>query len=1310
MKKSQKVVSVVLSFCLATMMVPASALAQPANNTSAEEAVVAQATTEPSAEEAAADEAAEEASASDSTVASTSALTTLEAEEPAADVPENLQLSELRFADSSGFSWATKYNIEGGFNPAKSEVTVIINDCNSSFAAHAKLGSAASGEITAEYTDAEGNQRTVTIDPDADENNATPFNGGFVQSASNATMSYAPKSFIIKVGGKAAYKVTIKRRATIYNVTLDGATLADNASFTNNTYEYNVNTVNNSFTITPTFNSLYDESKLTFTGTGTVTPTWDSNNKADVSITVADKEGKGEASTYTFHVQHYDIARAQAVIDKINAIGEVDLSKETQITEARAAYNELPTILQAEVTNIATLDNAELALSNLKYPTDRLENVVFGSGYSESDPRAFYTEPVSSTSMRDYNVYMSNNATGIYTVIATAKADYTDSITVTYTNTYTNNSVTDTLTSGTRYWPTGMISSTQYSSATVLINANGQLYRYTIYKVPSISSLSLTSGTTTTELFSSDSELGKTPGQSFSVEAAPNQTLSASCTYYDWWDGDITGTATVSEPTWANHKAQVTISAWADKTEGVKPYLAFATLNETPSKIEITKAPTKTTYKMAESFDPTGMEVKATYANGDVVTVNNDDLTCELTSLNNVHITYNGAETDQAITTTIPFPGSGTEKDPYVLSTSDHMADFAYAVNHGMSFEGMYVELGADVTLPTSWTQVGCLIDSSLKSIKAGDNLYPFSGTFDGKGYTLTVPKNEKALFSYVKGATIKNLKLYGEKIKGCGLISNMAGVGLSGTAVIIDNVTILSGTTTTSSGFFSGTFSESPYAGVSAYYESTIKNCTIEEGVTIGSYSYSYVGSFAGRFQGTIENCESYASVSGAAYVGGIIGCRDNAMGNVTVKNCKFHGTVETYNNDAMVYAGGIVGCVYDDSVSGEDTAPNAIRINIIDNYCDGTIKGNTYVGGILGGDGMVAQAWNEYEFSGNMFCGNIARGNADTTGAIIGYYRSLNKYDNISNNTYLPNCSTAVSNIKAIGKVDYVDTNNAAIVSQFAEGEYSATINGTLYFNTEKNTKGCPDVKGCSWKIAHNRTDDPLGAGSSALFAPAFEVSAAIDSTATSATSPVKVGDTVTVQIVAKSSNYNIAALSGTFDYDSNVFKLTSVTKGAGLSDGASFMPADNKAEAVFSFYKNDSATTAENGVVIATATFEALKAADSSTITVKDIMIGCSGDTLEYSVTADSTAAVNVIAKDATQGDVNNNGHINIVDAQLAYDLSTNIFGTDYASFPLPEDWTKATLVWVANVNNDDAIDAADALAIQYHAHYGAFSKEA
>ena len=57
---------------------------------------------------------------------------------------------------------------------------------------------------------------------------------------------------------------------------------------------------------------------------------------------------------------------------------------------------------------------------------------------------------------------------------------------------------------------------------------------------------------------------------------------------------------------------------------------------------------------------------------------------------------------------------------------------------------------------------------------------------------------------------------------------------------------------------------------------------------------------------------------------------------------------------------------------------------------------------------------------------------------------------------------------------------------------------------------------------------------------------------------------------------------------------------------------------------------------------------------------------------------------------RGDVSGNGRVNVVDAQLAYDIACNRF-TDYLSISMGG--------WLAaNFNNDFALDASDAFAIQ------------
>lgn len=134
-----------------------------------------------------------------------------------------------------------------------------------------------------------------------------------------------------------------------------------------------------------------------------------------------------------------------------------------------------------------------------------------------------------------------------------------------------------------------------------------------------------------------------------------------------------------------------------------------------------------------------------------------------------------------------------------------------------------------------------------------------------------------------------------------------------------------------------------------------------------------SMIGSIAGRIQGTIENCVSHATVYGTDYVGGIAGTKDNAMGSTLVENCTFDGSVEASGS----HAGGIVGGGYTNS-----TAPNGIHMSINRCTVSGSITGADKVGGILGGDSYVAQAWNYYTMKGNTFNGTVKATSGNAVG----------------------------------------------------------------------------------------------------------------------------------------------------------------------------------------------------------------------------------------------------------------------------------------------------------------------------------------
>lgn len=393
--------------------------------------------------------------------------------------------------------------------------------------------------------------------------------------------------------------------------------------------------------------------------------------------------------------------------------------------------------------------------------------------------------------------------------------------------------------------------------------------------------------------------------------------------------------------------------------------------------------------------------------------------------------------------------GTGTEADPYQIAAAEDYQTVYDLVAAGYAFKDQYLAQTKDVTLAEGWKPIG------------SDSNNRFSGHLDGQNHTLTVPEGGLPLLGYVKDAYVGNLNIYGPRIEGYGLVNNLEGVGLSGNAITIEGVTLKSGTKTLKSGLVGTYITTNSFAGCSGNFLVTIRNCVAESGVAIGyDGTESKIGSFAGRINGIIEGCKSYATVYGVDSVGGIVGNQDNSMTTFKVTDCEFHGTVEASGEEA----GGIIGSGY---IGG--WADNAMRPNISHCTVTGSISGSNKVGGIQGGDSVVIQTYarTPNEMTGNIFRGHLYS-EGEAVGAIVGYYRGLNVYDNVHDNT----CESDDTGLRPIGQVAYVDTNAA-------EHE---DVYGLTYFDSSSGT--FPTVSGYrGWQKNLNRTDDPLGKDSETI-----------------------------------------------------------------------------------------------------------------------------------------------------------------------------------------------------------------------------------
>lgn len=163
-----------------------------------------------------------------------------------------------------------------------------------------------------------------------------------------------------------------------------------------------------------------------------------------------------------------------------------------------------------------------------------------------------------------------------------------------------------------------------------------------------------------------------------------------------------------------------------------------------------------------------------------------------------------------------------------------------------------------------------------------GNKNSPFTGTFDGNGYTISnlciEGSTNCGLFGVTNGATIKNLTIKKASIVGQSQIGGFVGNAISST--IIDNCHF-DGVLTGSQSLIGGFVGKADTTNACIVSNSTVSKNTIISG-------YNNVGGLSGA-GGTFKNCDSFAEISGVYLVGGLIGGYNV---NSIFNNCYFGGT----------------------------------------------------------------------------------------------------------------------------------------------------------------------------------------------------------------------------------------------------------------------------------------------------------------------------------------------------------------------------------------------------------------------------------
>ena len=345
--------------------------------------------------------------------------------------------------------------------------------------------------------------------------------------------------------------------------------------------------------------------------------------------------------------------------------------------------------------------------------------------------------------------------------------------------------------------------------------------------------------------------------------------------------------------------------------------------------------------------------------------------------------------------------GKGTEAEPFVLKTAEHLAWFRDYVND--NHPSTCTKIADDVeeidmstvchkadaekqVAELSWTPIGNFASNK------------YQGTFDGNGktisnlYIINAASEHLGFFGYAEKGNIKNITFDNAKVKSTGDHCTGILVGFE-KLCIIENI-------------------------------KTLANCSVE--------GKEQVGGIAGMASGDIGNCENHAKVNGANVVGGIVG---NYWQSVKfIISCANYGVVTGTGKQV----GGIAG--YFDSGTIQNCA----------NY--GDVTGTNYVGNLIG-NGYICNLNNV------LGTGNVTATSADRAGLLVG---NIDNSSSTASGILAYNSSAKLTinkieqtgnAVKAIGKgsLTYPDGMNQADVvkaftpEQLNSGEVAYLLNGS-------------------------------------------------------------------------------------------------------------------------------------------------------------------------------------------------------------------------------------------------------------------------
>lgn len=416
---------------------------------------------------------------------------------------------------------------------------------------------------------------------------------------------------------------------------------------------------------------------------------------------------------------------------------------------------------------------------------------------------------------------------------------------------------------------------------------------------------------------------------------------------------------------------------------------------------------------------------------------------------------------EESITPTQP-KGKGTAEKPYQIGTAAELYWFAGLVNG--TLVGVEKDASANAKLMNNITVNEGVLDANKDLVSGKDFIpwtpigtsdVPYTGTFDGKGYTISGLYFNKPTSYYVglfgcigANGKISNVGVLDSYFQFCALGGGVCGMNKNGelqncsnSSTVICNMQDGTGGVCgynskgtvrdcKNTGSVRGKATLGGVCGVNSY--GTITNCFNEGTVSVTVTSFNVGGVCGNNYSGTIKCSYNTASVSGQYNVGGV--CGSNNSGTIT--NCFNDGTVS--GQDAVggvcgdYFGGTTTNCYYlsntaTHGIGGRADVSGKAEKMSIEHFESGEVAW------LLNGKGLGEQVWgqqlgiDEYPVPGSAYkVIRAAQGDNDANG-----------------NTYWATFSNQTNDV------------TLSVPSERTLNVYNATVSGGKLTLTQRNDK---------------------------------------------------------------------------------------------------------------------------------------------------------------------------------------------------------------------------------------------------------------